>query len=132
VRVSWDANFDDKTVAVQNLKSLSNETLLSNTKSLVAEERRLTTAVLWSLHEIQRRRLYAERGYGSLFEYAVKELAYSEAAAGRRIAAMRLLVEVPEIEPALKDGSVNLSTLSTIQTFIQRKESPSQSRKRRT
>jgi 5-methylcytosine-specific restriction endonuclease McrA len=59
-----------------------------------------------------------------LFEYAVQALGYSEAAAGRRIAAMRLLVEVPEIEPALHKGEVSLSTLSTIQHFIQRKEEP--------
>jgi hypothetical protein len=70
------------------------------------------------------RRLYAEKGYSSLFEYSVQALGYSEAAAGRRISAMRLLVEVPEIESALKKGSVSLSTLSTIQSFIQRKDEP--------
>ncbi|MFL5812016.1 MAG: HNH endonuclease [Bdellovibrionia bacterium] len=105
-------------------ESLSNEALLRNTRTLVAEERKLTTEILWHLHEIQIRKLYAGKGYASLFEYAVRELGYSEAAAGRRIAAMRLLIEVPEIEPALKNGSVSLSTLSTIQNFIQRKEEP--------
>ncbi len=109
---------------MKNLKSLSNEALLQNTKSLATEERKLTTSILWHMHEIQTRRLYAEKGYGSLFEYAVKELQYSEAAAGRRITAMKLLVEVPEIEPALEKGDVNLSTLSTIQGFFQRKEEP--------
>ncbi len=109
---------------MKNLKALSNEALLLNTKTLATEERKLTTSILWHLHEIQSRRLHAEKGYGSLFEYAVKELQYSEAAAGRRIAAMRLLVEVPEIEPALEKGQVSLSTLSTIQSFIQRKEEP--------
>ncbi|MFL5813307.1 MAG: HNH endonuclease [Bdellovibrionia bacterium] len=109
---------------MQSPKQLSNEALLRNTQTLVAEERKLTTEILWHLHEIQVRRLYAERGYGSLFEYAVQALGYSEAAAGRRIAAMRLLVEVPEIEPALQKGEVSLSTLSTIQSFIQRKEQP--------
>jgi hypothetical protein len=109
---------------MKNLKSLSNEVLLQNTQALVAEERKLTTQVLWHLYEIQRRRLYAERGHGSLFEYAVQCLGYSEAAAGRRIAAMRLLAEVPEIEPALQKGDVSLSTLSAIQHFIQRKEEP--------
>jgi 5-methylcytosine-specific restriction endonuclease McrA len=103
---------------------LSNEALLRNTQTLVTEERKLTTEILWHLHEIQVRRLYAEKGYRSLFEYAVQALGYSEAAAGRRIAAMRLLLDVPEIEPALKTGHVSLSTLSTIQSFIQRKDEP--------
>jgi hypothetical protein len=108
----------------QSPKSLSNEALLRNILALVSEERKLTTEVLWHLHEIQVRRLYAERGYGSIFEYAVQALGYSEAAAGRRIAAMRLLVDIPEIEPALKAGTVSLSTLSVIQSFVQRKDEP--------
>jgi hypothetical protein len=87
------------------LKSLSNEALLKTTQALVAAERRLTTEILWHLHEIKARRLYAEKGYGSLFEYAVKALGYSEAAAGRRISARRLLVDIPEIEPALQSRS---------------------------
>lgn len=105
-------------------KDLSNEALLRTTQSLVAEERKLTTEILWHLHEIQVRKLYAERGYGSLFDYAVQALGYSEAAAGRRIAAMRLLVDVPEIEPALQKGSVSLSTLSTIQSLPELRSDP--------
>jgi 5-methylcytosine-specific restriction endonuclease McrA len=104
-------------------KSLSNDALLQNTQALVTEERKLTNEILWHLHEIQERRLYAEKGYASLFEYAVQALRYSEAAAGRRIAAMRLLVDVPEIENALQQGEITLSTLSTVQSFIQRKNS---------
>jgi hypothetical protein len=112
-------------------KGLSNESLLRNTQTLVAEERKLTTEILWHLHEIQVRRLYAEKGYASLFEYAVQALGYSEAAAGRRIAAMRLLADLPEIETALQKGEVTLSTLSTVQSYIQRKEEPvSKSEKR--
>jgi hypothetical protein len=102
-------------------KALSNDALLRTTQVLVAEERKMTTEILWHLHEIQVRRLYAEKGYASLFEYAVQSLGYSHAAAGRRIAAMRLLVDVPEVESALQKGSVNLSTLSTIQAFVQKK-----------
>jgi len=103
---------------MQILKSLSNEALLKTTQELVAEERRLTTSILWHLDEIQRRRLYAEKGYGSLFDYAVRGLGYSEAAAGRRIAAMRLLIEVPEIEPSLQKGDLSLSTLCAVQGFV--------------
>jgi hypothetical protein len=102
-------------------KSLSNDALLRTTQALVIEERKLTTEILWHLNEIQIRRLYSEKGYASLFEYAVRALGYSHAAAGRRIAAMRLLADVPEVESALQKGSVNLSTLSTIQTFVQKK-----------
>jgi 5-methylcytosine-specific restriction endonuclease McrA len=109
---------------MQNLKALSNETLHQTTQILVSEERRLTTSILWHLNETQSRRLHLELGYGSLFEYAIKALGYSEAAAGRRISSMRLLVEVPEVEPALENGDLSLSTLCTLQHFFQRKEGP--------
>jgi hypothetical protein len=109
---------------MKTLKTLSNEALHKTTQSLVSEERRLTTSILWHLNEIQSRRVHSEMGYGSLFEYAVKALGYSEAAAGRRIAAMRLLAEIPEAEPALQKGDLSLSTLSTLQHFFQRKEAP--------
>ncbi|MDR3606727.1 MAG: hypothetical protein P4M08_05015 [Oligoflexia bacterium] len=102
--------------------TVSDSILLEKTKSLVREERNLTTSILWHLHEIQKRRLYAEQGYASLFDYCVRALGYSEAAAGRRIAAMRLLVEVPEAETLLRSGAVNLSTLCAVQGFVQRKE----------
>lgn len=125
------SHFDFNESSFKSPKSLSNEALLNKTKALVGEERKLTTEILWHLHEIRVRRLYAEKGYGSLFEYAVQALGYSEAAAGRRISAMRLLADVPEIEPALKAGSVSLSTLSIIQSFVQRKDEPvSKSEKR--
>ncbi|MDR3606862.1 MAG: HNH endonuclease signature motif containing protein [Oligoflexia bacterium] len=109
---------------MMNFKSVSDSALLEKTKTLVQEERKLTTSVLWHLHEIQKRRLYAEQGFQSLFDYCVRGLNYSEAAAGRRIAAMRLLVDVPEAEPLLEAGAISLSTLSTIQGFVQRKDAP--------
>ena len=37
--------------------------------------------VLDHLREIAARRLFLRRGFGSLFDYAVRELGYSEAAA---------------------------------------------------
>jgi 5-methylcytosine-specific restriction endonuclease McrA len=124
VRQSEGANFDVIDFCMKSLKTLSNEALHKTTQSLVAEERKLTTSILWHLHEIQSRRLHSEMGYGSLFDYAVKALGYSEAAAGRRIAAMRLLADVPEAEPALQKGDLSLSTLCTLQHFFQRKNEP--------
>lgn len=105
-----------------NLKKLSDLELLDKTKALVEKERELATEVLWHLKEVSDRRLYSARGFSSIFDYTVKELKYSEAAAGRRVAAMRLLVELPEVAPALENGSLNLSAVSTAQSFFRREE----------
>lgn len=107
---------------VSVLEKLSDHELLEKTKSLVAQERELATAVLWHLKEVSDRRLYAARGFCSLFDYAVKELNYSEPAAARRISAMKLLTQVPEIATGIANGSLNLSTVSAVQNFFKREE----------
>jgi hypothetical protein len=57
-----------------NLREIPNALLLSRAQSLAQKERTLSLEVLQHLREIERRSLYAERGYPSLFEYAVQEL----------------------------------------------------------
>jgi len=104
---------------MKNLQNLSSEELIANTKQLVAREREVMAQVLWHLREIESRRLFAGLGFGSLYEYAVAELGYSAASAMRRINAMRLLKELPQVEEALKDGKLNLSHLSSVQSFFQ-------------
>ena len=103
---------------MQNLKLLSNDSLLIQTRSLVAEERKLTTRILWHLREIEDRRLFAERGYPSLFEMCVREFGYSEATAQRRISAMRLIRELPEVEKKLESGELKISQVSQVQGFL--------------
>ncbi len=101
-----------------NLRALSNATLLLNIKNLAQKERDTTLEVLHHLREVERRSLYAELSYTSLFEYAVKELKYSEGSAHRRIASMRLLKELPEIETKLECGTLSLSALAQAQSFF--------------
>ncbi len=100
--------------------------LLLSTKTLVSRERELTTEVLRHFTEIERRKLYCDvtrpgdggLKYGSLFEYAVHELGYSEAAASRRIQAMRLVNEMPEVEQKIQSGALSLSNISQAQVFF--------------
>jgi hypothetical protein len=92
-----------------NLKHLCDKTLLNDTKSLVFQERTCITKILHHLKEIETRRLFADLKFGSLFEYAVKELGYSEAAANRRIHSARLLKDMPELEKKFESGELNLT-----------------------
>jgi hypothetical protein len=101
------------------LKQLSSPELLTRTKGLIAEERRITLLLIEHLEEIQARMLYAELGYGSLWEFATRELGLSEGAAQRRIQAMRLVRDVPEAKEALKLGELSLSNAAKVQSFRQ-------------
>lgn len=103
-----------------NLKSLSDSELLARTKVLATKEREIGLQVLWHLKEVSDRRLYSARGYSSLHDYAVKELKYSEPAASRRISAMKLLSEIPEIAPSLETGTLSLTTVCMAQGFFRR------------
>ena len=87
-------------------------------RELSAREREVTLQVLHHLRKVERRRLFAELGYSSLFVYCVEELEYSSGSAQRRIASMRLLKELPEIEEKITEGSLNLSLVSRAQSFF--------------
>jgi 5-methylcytosine-specific restriction endonuclease McrA len=107
---------------MKNLKQLSNTELNQTLKCLAAEERRITTEVLRHLWEVWSRRLFAELGYSSLNEYAVKELRYCESSASRRIAAMWAMHQVPEVEKDLASGKMSVSTVALAQAFFRREE----------
>ena len=89
--------------------ALSDRELLAQTGNLARVERHLQGAIIDHLAEIEARSLFLRRGFASLFEYAVRELGYSDAAAGRRIAAMRLCADNPQTRERLRDGSLSLS-----------------------
>jgi hypothetical protein len=104
-----------------NLKHLSDEELHQKTLILVSQERCVTTEILHHLREVSVRRLYAAKGYSSLWEYCIGELRYSEPAAQRRIAAMKILAEIPEIEEKLHAGKLSLSIVSHVQSVCKKK-----------
>jgi 5-methylcytosine-specific restriction endonuclease McrA len=105
-----------------NLKHLSDDRLLSETQKLVGQEREVLLQVLHHLKEIERRRLFSSLGFSSLFIYAVKQLSYSEDQAFRRISAMRLLRELPELEEKVQNGKVSLTNLSLAQSLFRKEE----------
>ena len=100
--------------------ALSDRELLRETSNLVRHERHLQGAVIDHLAEIEARGLYLERGFSSLFDYAVRELGYSDAAAARRIGAMRLCADQADAREGLRDGSLTLSAAAELQWAFDR------------
>lgn len=96
------------------LQTLSNESLMERFAKLVRTERKITHLVIACINEIEIRKIYLDRAYSSLFEYLTKEFGYSESAAYRRIAAARLVRQVPEVARKIEDGSLNLSQASLL------------------
>jgi hypothetical protein len=101
-----------------NLTNIDDSVLVQNTEKLVRYERELLTKVLHHLLEIERRRLFSDFGFKSLFDFAVRHLGYPEDQAYRRISAMRLLKEIPEIEKKIESGEISLTHIGLAQTLF--------------
>jgi hypothetical protein len=100
------------------LENLSPSSLHEKLVSISLAGRKLTLELLRHLREFDRRRLYAERGHSSLFEYVVEELKYSESSGQRRIFAMRALDDLPELEEKIESGELKVTQLAQIQSFL--------------
>ncbi len=100
------------------LKNLSNIQLHRQTQVTAEKERLATIDLLWHLRENEKRMLYAQMGYRDLKEYCVKELKLSEGSAWRRMSAMRLLQELPEIETKIQSGDLNLTQITMARTHF--------------
>ena len=104
------------------VSALSDDRLLERIKELSGIEHHLEVVVIDHLREIQKRRLYLRRGFSSLFDYAVRELGYSDAAAWRRIKAMRLCAEVEGVRERLQNGLMTLNAAAQLQHAFDRQE----------
>ena len=104
------------------VSALSDDRLLERTKELSGIEHHLEVVVIDHLREIQKRRLYLRRGFSSLFDYAVRELDYSDAAAWRRLKAMRLCSDIDGVRERLQDGSMTLNAAAQLQNAFDRQE----------
>jgi hypothetical protein len=83
-------------------------------KSLASDERAGLVHFLRRLDLLDRERAYAELACRSPFEYLVKELHLAEGTAWRRVNAMQLVRTFPQLESALADGRLNLTTLGIL------------------
>jgi 5-methylcytosine-specific restriction endonuclease McrA len=107
------------------LTHLSNKELLRSTELAAQNEREATTRLLHHLCEVQRRRLFAQSGCSSLFDYCVRALKMSEPQAARRVNSARMLKDFPEIEGKIQSGALSLTAVSQAQVFFRKEASVS-------
>src|SRR5512138_724185 len=98
--------------------SLSPDALARRLAELAANEREALVEFLLHLEEFDRRRLWAEAGYDSLWTYCQRVLHLREGPAGRRIGAMRIVRQFPRLADALRDGRLCLSTVTLLAPLL--------------
>ena len=100
------------------IAKMSDDSLDQRIETLICSERETLTSILHHLREAEPRRLFPKFGYSSLFEYATRRFGYSEDQAYRRISAMRLLRELPELETKIATGALSLTNLAQAQSLF--------------
>ena len=95
---------------------LGDQQLLEQTRRLAANQRCIEVHILDHLDEIDRRGLALRRGFSSLFDYAVRELRFSDAAAQRRIQAMRLCRRHGWVRACLQSGELSMTSAGQLET----------------
>jgi hypothetical protein len=86
--------------------------------AVVATHRNATAAIVAHLGEVEERRLHLRRGFPSMFQYCVTELAFSEDEACRRIDAARLARRFPRILAMLEAGTLSLSVAGLLKEHL--------------
>ncbi len=101
-----------------NLRNLNDDALLKCTENAALTVRESIVRLLHHLAEVQRRRLFARVGCGSLFDYCVRVLHMSQGEAARRVNASRALTEFPILEERIVAGALTVTAISQAQVFF--------------
>jgi len=92
-----------------SLRNLSERKLLSDFSSLVERDRRQTARMLAYIGEIDRRKLYLEHAYPSMFAFCTGRFRMSESMAAKRIRTARTACSFPRILKMIGRGELHLS-----------------------
>jgi len=104
------------------IRNFSDNILIQKTEFFVREEREALTNLLRYFREIERRRLFCDYKYSSLHKMLVGYFGYSDDEAFRRVSAMRLMAELPEIESKISNGDLSLSHLGMAQAYFRQEK----------
>jgi len=103
---------------MKKMDSVTDCELLERLSQLSGKENRVIAEIVLHLFHVDKRGIFREAGYSSLFSYCTEGLKYSVGAASRRITAARALKTSPELYELLKEGNISLCAISSISKVI--------------
>jgi hypothetical protein len=107
---------------MRNLGTLTNDELHESAILAARRDREAELETIAHLREVERMRLHLQKGFSSIFSYAVDALGFSESAAATRVQAMRLAASIPSADAMLRSGELSVTTAATVQRFFRREE----------
>ncbi len=101
---------------VENFKldSVSDDDLLRRLSEIMKKSRRVEVDLIAHIGEVDRRRLYANVAFSSMFAYCTERLHLSEHEAFLRIAVARAARKHPVLLTMLEDGRLHLSAIAKL------------------
>jgi hypothetical protein len=103
-----------------NLEMLSDQEIIKGTIQAAEKERQATSDLLRWLQEVDDRKLYCDENCGSITDFCITVLKYSEPSAQRRVNAMRLSREFPDVCAKVESGEMSLTVASMAQSFFRK------------
>jgi len=91
-------------------------------ETLAKVERRISVKILRHLMEVERGRIHLDLGYASLFVFLTKHLNYSDGSAYRRIEAMKILRDVPDLGNRITVGAISVTVAAEISRIVKIKK----------
>ncbi len=116
--MSTEASQPGGRVGAATLRSVGKRKLLTGFLQLVQNDRGTTAAMLTYIGEIDRRRLYLEDAYSSMFAMCTRHFGMSESIAGKRIRASRAARRFPRILDMIRSGELHLSGVHQLASYL--------------
>jgi 5-methylcytosine-specific restriction endonuclease McrA len=111
-------NFKESCEIVADPSKATNSQVHLSLKQLSRSERKITHEVLLHIIEVEKREIYRDYSYDRVYEYLIEEMSYDESGAYRRIQAARILKNSSGISEKLIEGTLKLTQLVKLDTFI--------------
>ena len=100
--------------------------IITHLKALRHREHESTVEIIESLVQCNREKAYLEHGCSTLWNFLVRELNYSNAAASRRYKAMMCAEQFPQVIGMLRKHQISLSTLAQAESLLGEVSNPTE------
>jgi hypothetical protein len=107
-----------------HVAGLSSTDVIAGLHREVAGERAASARVLAWLAEVERRRLYLELGYSSLFAYCLGALGFSEDETCNRTGAVRAVLEYPPVLDMIEARTITMTTARLLYPHLKQQADP--------
>lgn len=101
---------------------MNDEILLTTLKAKVKEEQKITAEVIRLLADVNGRKLYAKRGFDSLYSFCRQELNYCKGSAWRRCNAVFLMKVDSTVADRVESGELNITNAAAVSAVLKQAE----------